>query len=180
MYNFHIFQFFELGNMYQLKKCCCCVDLRTGAILMAIVEIIGGLGMFGKSQLGWHDVLNNVFAIGAGVCLLFGAIKYHQAATLVYLVLQMIAIVLLVVAMLMMIIWATATAAAVSGNHGVQGNEGGVAMVIATAVMIYGIVASLHIYFWLCVFSFYKGLKTGEIAFPAYEIQILKRKPVLV
>ena len=163
MYNFHIFQFFELGNMYQLKKCCCCVDLRTGAILMAIVEIIGGLGMFGKSQLGWHDVLNNVFAIGAGVCLLFGAIKYHQLGTRVYLVLQMIAIVLLGVAMLMAIIWATAAASAVSERHGLQGNEGGV----ATAVMIYGIFASLHIYFWLCVFSFYKGLKTGEITFPA-------------
>ena len=135
--------------------------------------------MFGMGA-EWQNILSALVGVGAGVCLLFGAIKYHQAATLVYLVLQMIAIVLLVVAMLMMIIWATAAAAAVSGNHGVQGNEGGVAMVIATAVMIYGIVASLHIYFWLCVFSFYKGLKTGEIAFPAYEIQILKRKPVLV
>ena len=163
MYNFHIFQFFELGNMYQLKKCCCCVDLRTGAIWMAILEIIGGLGMFGKSQLGWPDVLNAVVAIGAGACLLFGAIKYHQLATRVYLVLQMIAIVLVVVAMLMAIIWATAAAAAVSERHGLQGNEGGVAMVIATA----GIFASLHIYFWLCVFSFYKGMKTGEITFPA-------------
>ena len=166
MYNFHIFLVFKLGKMCQVSKCCCCVDLRTGAIVMAILEIIGGFGLIGKST-EWPDILNVVVAIGAGVCLLFGAIKYHQLATRVYLVLQMIAIVLLGVAMLMAIILATAAAAAVSGNHGVQGNEGGVAMVIATAVMIYGIVASLHIYFWLCVFSFYKGLTTGEITFPA-------------
>ena len=151
--------------MCEVKKCCCCVDLRTGAIVMAILEIIGGLGLFGKGVSAglWPDILNGVVVTGAGACLLFGAIKYHQLATRVYLVLQMIAIVLLGVAMLMAIIWATAAASAVSERHGLQGNEGGV----ATAVMIYGIFASLHIYFWLCVFSFYKGLKTGEITFPA-------------
>ena len=154
MYNFHIFQFFELGNMYQLKKCCCCVDLRTGAILMAIVEIIGGLGMFGKSQLGWHDVLNNVFAIGAGVCLLFGAIKYHQLATQVYLVLQMIAIVLTGVG----IIYAIVVFAALSGAA---------VTLIVIPLIIYVIFASVHIYFWVCVFSFYKAMKTGTIKSPA-------------
>ena len=118
MYNFHIFQFFELGNMYQLKKCCCCVDLRTGAIVMAILEIIGGLGMFGNPG-GWPNYLNAVITIGAGACLLFGAIKCHQTAIpptinsikyhqLVYLVLEMVALVLIGVAMFMAIIWATA------------------------------------------------------------------------
>ena len=174
MYNFHIFQFFELGNMYQLKKCCCCVDLRTGAILMAIVEIIGGLGMFGKSQLGWHDVLNNVFAIGAGVCLLFGAIKYHQMATLVYLVLQMIEIVLIGVAMLVGIIAGTAVTVAVSDHPDLQGNQDvqgavqvGGAIVVVLTMIPFGIIALFYIYFWVCAFSFYKGLKTGEIASPA-------------
>ena len=31
----------------------------------------------------------------------------------------------------------------------------------------FGIIALFYIYFWVCAFSFYKGLKTGEIASPA-------------
>ena len=151
--------------MCQLKKCCCCVDLRTGAIVMAVLEIIGGLGMFAGGL--WQDILSAVVTIGAGVCLLFGAIKYHQLATLVYLVLQMIAIVLSGVAMIMVIIAATAITA--TGNSGVQGNAvGGTSVIVLASVLaaFYGIFTSLNIYFWVCVFSFYKGLKTGKITSP--------------
>ena len=155
MYNFHTFQVFKLGKMKmcEVKKCCCCVDLRTGAIVMAILEIIGGFGLIGKST-EWPDILNVVVAIGAGVCLLFGAIKYHQLATLVYLVLQMIAIVLIVVAIIVAIVaFAALSGAAVT--------------LIVIPLIIYGIFVSVHIYFWVCVFSFYKGLKTGTIKSPA-------------
>ena len=141
----------------EVKKCCCCVDLRTGAIVMAILEIIGGLGLFGKGVSAglWPDILNGVVTTGAGACLLFGAIKYHQLATQVYLVFQMIAIVLAGVG----IIYAIVVFAALSGAA--------VALIVIP-VIIYVIFASVHIYFWVCVFSFYKGLKTGEIKSPVY------------
>ena len=174
MYNFHIFLVFKLGKMCQVSKCCCCVDLRTGAIVMAILQLIGGAGMFANGG-AWQDILNAVVGIGAGACLLFGAIKYNQMATLVYLVFQMIAIVLIGVAMLVAIIGGTAVTVAVSGDPDLhQGNQDvqdavqvGGAIVIVMACVMYGIYASFYIYFWVCVFSFYKGLKTGEIASPA-------------
>ena len=173
MYNFHIFLVFKLGKMCQVSKCCCCVDLRTGAIVMAILEIIGGFGLIGKST-EWPDILNVVVAIGAGVCLLFGAIKYHQMATLVYLVLQMIEIVLIGVAMLVGIIAGTAVTVAVSDHPDLQGNQDvqgavqvGGAIVVVLTMIPFGIIALFYIYFWVCAFSFYKGLKTGEIASPA-------------
>ena len=159
------FQVFKLGKMCELKKCCCCVDLRTGAIVMAILEIIGGLGMFAGDEVA---IGGAVVTVGAGLCLLFGAIKYHKLATLVYLVLQMIAIVLSGVAMIMVIVAATAVTATVSGSSHVHSNEVGAAGGVLLGVMasFYGIFASLNIYFWVCVFSFYKGLKTGKIASP--------------
>ena len=139
--------------MCEVKKCCCCVDLRTGAIVMAILQLIGGAGMFGMGA-EWQNILSALVGVGAGVCLLFGAIKYHQQATLVYLVLQMIAIVLIVVAIIVAIVaFAALSGAAVT--------------LIVIPLIIYGIFVSVHIYFWVCVFSFYKGLKTGEIASPA-------------
>ena len=174
MYNFPIFLVFKLGKMCQVSKCCCCVDLRTGAIVMAILQLIAGAGMFANGG-AWQDILNAVVGIGAGACLLFGAIKYNQMATLVYLVFQMIAIVLVGVAMLVVIIGGTAVTVAVSGDPDLhQGNQDvqdavqvGGAIVIVMACVMYGIYASFYIYFWVCVFSFYKGLKTGEIASPA-------------
>ena len=139
--------------MCQVSKCCCCVDLRTGALVMAVLQLIGGAGMFANGGT-WPDILNAVVGIGAGACLLFGAIKYHQMATLVYLVFQMIAIVLIGVALLVVIIVPVAS--------------WGVAIEFLIAPMIiYIIFASFHIYFWVCIFSFYKGLKTGEIKSPA-------------
>ena len=145
--------------MCEVKKCCCCVDLRTGAIVMAILQLIGGAGMCGMGA--YLNILSDILVypsigifVGAGVCLLFGAIKYHQLATQVYLVFQMIAIVLAGVG----IIYAIVVFAALSGAA--------VALIVIP-VIIYVIFASVHIYFWVCVFSFYKGMKTGTIKSPA-------------
>ena len=159
--------------MCEVKKCCCCVDLRTGAIVMAILQLIGGAGMFGMGA-EWQNILSALVGVGAGVCLLFGAIKYHQMATLVYLVLQMVEIVLIGVAMLVGIIAGTAVTVAVSDHPDLQGNQDvqgavqvGGAIVVVLTMIPFGIIALFYIYFWVCAFSFYKGLKTGEIASPA-------------
>ena len=148
---------------------------------MAILQLIGGAGMFANGG-AWQDILNAVVGIGAGACLLFGAIKYHQTATLVYLVLDMIAIILVGVAMAVIIIGsATATAsvtASVSGHPDLQNNQDaqdalqnlatGLAIAgIVLFAIVYAIFALFYIYFWVCVFSFYKGLKSGEITSPA-------------
>merc|ERR1712141_553159 len=116
---FIAFDVCKLGKMCEVNKCCCCVDLRTGAIVISILQLLGGAGCFGMGASEWPNILNGVVGLLAGLCLLFGAIKYHQTATLVYLVLDMIAIILAGVAMAVIIIvigGGTATAtASVSG-----------------------------------------------------------------
>jgi len=148
--------------MCEVQKCCCCVDLRTGAIVMAVLEIIGGLGMFGLGS-EWEYILNALVAIGTGVCLLFGAIKYDQTATLVYLILQMISIVLICVISALLFIAANAS---VSESSGLVPIDAALWPFNAVA-FVCCIVASIYIYFWVCAFSFYKGLKAGEITSPA-------------
>ena len=159
--------------MCEVKKCCCCVDLRTGAIVMAILQLISGAGTFGMGA-EWQNILSGLVAIVAGVCLLFGAIKYHQMATLVYLVLDMISIVLVGVAMIVFATAGTVATVTVSDHPDLQGNEDlqgvvqvGGAIAIVLVMIPFGIIAFFYIYFWVCAFSFYKGLKTGEIASPA-------------
>ena len=99
-----------------------------------------------------------------------------------YLILDMIAIVLVGVAMAVMIIGlggaATTATASVSGHPDLQNNQDaqdvlqnfGTGLAIAGIVIfaiVYAIIALFYIYFWVCVFSFYKGLKSGEITSPA-------------
>ena len=122
----------------------------------------------------WQNILSAVVGIGAGVCLLVGAIQYHQTATLVYLVLDMIAIVLVGVAMAVIIIGGATVTASASGHPDLQDNQGAQDVVqafsatfIAIFAIVYGLIALFYIYFWVCVFSFYKGLKSGEITSPA-------------
>ena len=160
--------------MCEVNKCCCCVDLRTGAIVIAILQLIGGAGCFGMGASEWQNILNGVVGLLAGVCLLVGAINYHQTATLVYLVLDMIAIVLVGVAMAVIIIGGATVTASASGYPDLQDNQGAQdvvtafgAIFITIFAIVYGLIALFYIYFWVCVFSFYKGLKSGEITSPA-------------
>ncbi|KAJ9077255.1 hypothetical protein DSO57_1018487 [Entomophthora muscae] len=44
----YLFQGIEMGKATMLSKprsCCCCIDLRTGCIVLAILQILGGGGL---------------------------------------------------------------------------------------------------------------------------------------
>lgn len=156
-------------------KCCCCIDLRVGAIIIAILDILGGLGNFSGS---WPNYLIGVASVAAGVCLLFGAIKYNQIATIIHLVLAMLSFVLYVVGAILAIVLggvaASSTTSTIDGlntgqtdlNNAVTGVAVGVTVVVAVLLII---IALIMLYFWFCVFSFYKGLKSGSIASPTLQ-----------
>ena len=129
--------------MKVFTKCCCCVDLRAGAIVIAIVDIAIGLASLVKPESGSY--VGCLLLIGAGISLLIGAIKENQIATIVSLVLQMIGVVAYVIIGILLI---------VSGScYGPLVGLG----------VFFLIAASLQIYFWLCIFSFLKGLESVEV-----------------
>ena len=165
--------------MCEVKKCCCCLDLITGASGKGIFQLIVGLVFFGigLSENGgaictclyngrcfgeWQTILNLVYPIyliGAGSCLLFGTPEWTVWRTLVFLVLQMIAIVLIAVAMLVL-------------AHTMLGPmmywcEGNMGVLYVAAMIFYAIFELFYIYFWVYVFRLYKRLRSGEIASPA-------------
>ena len=76
------------------------MNLRIGAIIIAILGIGGGTGTcFSKHGQIELNYVAGVIEIIAGLCILFGSIKYHQTATLAYLVVHMLSIVLIATAM---------------------------------------------------------------------------------
>ena len=154
---------------------------------MAILEVLitGG----GYSYLGWtyfHYTSTGMYlaiqiiCIGAGVisfvaglCLLIGSVGYNKIATLVYLVLKMIHI---VVTMVAAIIFALFLAGALKSER-----EDWVTYLISIIYLpIYLVFTPINIYFWVCVFSFYKGLINEEIISPAYKYNLITSNRLLV
>ena len=140
-------------------KCCCCFDLRTGSIIIAVLQIVGSLGMLG---LATHESAcwSALVGVAAGICLLIGAIKSNASAILVYLILAMIDIVLQVVVGILF----CAGSAALSNTTGILDAP---VDLYADFFLGFGIgiilMALIDIYFWVCVYRFYQLTKYGII-----------------
>ena len=77
-----------------LSKCCCCIPLRTGSLILAILGILGGIGMFAQSRGEWASIIQGVFYLLAYGSLLYGALKYNEKAVLMSLACTALCIVL--------------------------------------------------------------------------------------
>ena len=140
------------------------MDLRIGAIVIAILGVVEGIGAF-LNAYGlihfYHIDTNGQFGpmpdivmcvagairIIAGLCLLFGSIKYHQSTTLAYLVLEMLSINIVVIGCAI----------------GLIGSKFSL-----NALLVFSTQIILNIYFWSCTYSFYNGLESGDIRSAAY------------
>ena len=154
-----------MSGMGVFNRCCCCVDLRVGCIILAIWGILSSSCSFATSATELDvpaiKVTYAYSAIGIIACasLLFGAISYNPTATLVYLVLQLPKMILNGVAVILWFI--------VSGDESQITIDDKVVKIKdheIIGIAIYVMVIFLpSIYFWLCVNSFYRKLKNDEI-----------------
>lgn len=147
-----------------LNKCCFCVDLRNGAVAIAVLHILGALGSLGwgiQNGITWMPILDCIVGIAAGVCLLYGAIKYNTIATVIHLVLALIEIIFLFVMAILIFVGFAALLNATGGDfqwfHYLT-------LVIAVTIIVWALV---EIYFCVCVYRFYQQLKSGMITSPA-------------
>ena len=86
-------------------KCYCCIDPRTGVIVIAVLHISGALGVLyligalaveGHIML-WGPIIELLVGFMAGATLLYGAIKYNTAAIIIHIVLAVIEIIIFLV-----------------------------------------------------------------------------------
>ena len=141
------------------NKCCCCIDLRTGCIIIGILQIIGGPGNLSQS-VNWASIIGAIASVIAGACLLFGSIKYNPIGVLINLVSTAISsLFLLILAILVFVLLGYSDAAL----RQVGLNK----TTVAALGVAYLLVFAFNIYIWLCVWSFYKKLKSGDITSPA-------------
>ena len=167
-----------------LDNCCCCVYLRKGAIGVAVWGILAGCGLgLGAGEFVYYVTNSLVLLFGLGissvvscVCLLYGSIKYHQLTTLIYLVGSMIANVCYGINSILLFVHPLRclsqsehdaripenyTSSITPWAYPVCGEVPNGVMV--TIGMLYFVCGLVNLYLWLCIFSFYKGLRSGFI-----------------
>ena len=143
------------------KHCCCCLNLRVGAIVLATITILTGLIRLGGCLFGlyywsyWDVILGALANVAAGGCLLYGAIKYQRYPTIIYLVFAMIGIVLNSISAIIIFTKSDGAGFIREVVHGCLRVKPEWCSDDALGWMFI-LSAFLGIYFWLCVFSFLK------------------------
>ena len=153
---------FIMSWIYQdiiLTQCCCCIPLHTGAIVIAILDIVGGLtSTFGGiiTLISDGDLLLNMISFGAGlilgllltaegVALLFAVFKSNQVAMVVHIVLSMVLIVTYTISSVLFL---------ALGIHGFSFGYG--------CFVLFVIISIIKVYFMLCILGYYELMKTSE------------------
>ena len=142
-----------------LEKCCFCLDLRKGAIAIAIFHMVLALGqIFTMLRIVVTAIGVVIFGLIAGAVLLYGAIKYNTVAIIIHLVLALIEILILLTNVILIF-------------HAVGISDGTLVDWFYTLLVVSGVLNSLwaiiEIYFLVCVRSFYLQLKSGMTTSPA-------------
>ncbi|XP_017049292.1 uncharacterized protein LOC108093644 [Drosophila ficusphila] len=132
--------------MIYLQRCCCCVDLRIGTIIVGILhilaDIIGGtfIALFGESgnpDLGHALVIIFIMLhILSCVVLIIGCFRLKSGWMLFYILMTMImalAMIILIISDVILVIW-------------------------FWIIVTYALMFFLCLYFWLVAYSFYAAL----------------------
>ena len=158
-----------------LSKCCCCVPLRTGSLVIAVLGILGAFGIFVSSNNTqaykciykcididtgpqWANIVEGIFLLLPYGFLLFGALINNDKAVLVCLVLTALSIIIGIIFGIIAILNIETLfpeLAAWSKNHPIWSYARSVE---ASKLMCPSLV---QVYFWICIYSFYKELKEG-------------------
>ena len=123
-----------------VNKCCCCAGLRTGCIIISVLQILEGWGIF--CSLEWFTIITGIITTVAGAFLLFGAIKYNRIGVLINLILTPISMLLVFIVAILFVV------------------EASLGLVILGTIYLLTVV--IEIYLWLCILSFYKKLKSVD------------------
>lgn len=178
------------GGCCEVEKCCCCVDLKLGVKILAVLEIIVALaaGIWtivitatGQTHLitGGIEVVAWAILLLAAILLLVGAVKGKAGFVLIWFV---VAIVHLVVVVILRIVGTVIMCLAIDAiddqtyrqiladHHGSQLDvpnlrKAAKGVFIVASIVYLVIILAIEIYFIVTVKSFHKKLTKKEITY---------------
>ena len=141
-------------------QCCCCIPLHTGALVIGILDIVGGFTSLiaGIITIATddEDLLLNMAIFGAGImlgillavegaALVFAVVKSNQVAIVVHIVLSMVLIVIYMVNSVLCLFL---------GIYGYAFGYG--------CFALFFIITVIKVYFLLCILGYYEIMKMRE------------------
>ena len=146
-------------TMCHQTKCCGCIPLRTGCLIIAILSTVFSFTWFFLNAFEYkYSVPLCLIGLAAGVCLLIGVILNNKTLVLVGAILDMIGLVSTLLVAVIFLVMAGVFASTVA-TTAVAPLETTFIAIFLTMVLI-GVI--LDIYFLVVVWSFYKELKSGR------------------
>ena len=142
--------------MCHQTKCCCCIPLRMGCLIIAILQIVLSFLWFVHDGVAYsYSVPVCLIGLAEGVCLLIGVLLNNQILVLISGILALIRIVVtLIVTVLIMV------AIGLFASSGAATTVATVAIALLFTFVIIELI--LDIYFLIVVWSFYKELQAGR------------------
>ena len=148
----------------RLKKMACtvdrifCTNLRTGALIIAIIQILTGCCFFAAYYLPYFfGVFAGLCILVAGICLLFAWLTYDFRLAMAHFILTLIGVILDVIAVVLIFIWLTDWNAYHPSHVGFGRGWWYFWIFWCVVIMI------LYLYFTICGYSYYVALKSGRI-----------------
>ena len=151
-----------------LSKCCCCISLRTGSVILGVLGLIGAIVTLCYSGGNSGYLTSGIIYFISHSFLLYGAVRNNYTAVLVYLVFTGIGIVLdlmfgiLVLASVGILVPALDNDCALIQDD-IRGQgiscDAFISATVGILASVFIITGLLNIYFWICCWSFYKELK---------------------
>ena len=154
-----------------LSKCCCCISLRTGCIILAILGFLNGIITFAYSKREWFTIVHVIFLLIGNGILFFGSIKKNYKVVLASLVFIGTAIVYGIVLGVITIADMDSAFPELANDCVLMENElktlgmdcnkfkSTTTYLTVGALVFFNLV---EIYFWVCIYSFFLQLKNDE------------------
>ena len=142
--------------MCHQTKCCGCIPLRMGCLIIAILQIVFSFLWFVHDGVAYsYSVPVCLIGLAEGVCLLIGVLLNNQILVLISGILALIRIVVsLIVTVLIMV------AIGLFASSGAATTVATVSIALLFTFVIIELI--LDIYFLIVVWSFYKELQAGR------------------
>ena len=141
-------------------ECCYCINLRTGATLIGMSDIISGLMCVNYAML--DNIHSSIYAFltlavlhfFSGICLLGGTINRNHDNLFIKIFFSWVMLVATIIDCITFII---------ASSNMTMDVEGGLAGVLPLALAGYLLTISVKIYFWIVVLVFYRSFTQERI-----------------
>ena len=151
-----------------LTKCCCCISLRTGSVILGVLGLIGAIVTLCYSAGNGGYLTTGIIYFISHSFLLYGAVTNNYTAVLVYLVFTAIGILLDLIFGILIFASVGILVPALSNDCALILEEKRaegiscdalISATVGTLASVFILNGILNIYFWICCWSFYKELK---------------------